>query len=340
MRTMLGAPALLAVLSTGALVLPPASSASGGPPYASKDYGLNLLRNGGFIDWPFGLSTSIPPGDWYPNGVPANTFAGTTFLDIERVPGVADCTRGLAGGAWAVELRVNVPGSFLSQRIRDFGELRCKTVTVSAFFMTPFVVASPTLTLDDGVGSSSDTRTLVIGNWQMLSTTLKVAQNATKLEVRIDPGSSVRVDDVQLVLGDQPRAPYAPRGNAEQGLDELPLGVPMDWMPMHPSMPLPYGFAICDGSTITDPESPFFGKTLPNLDQRVVRGTTSTSEVGQTGGSHTHVHTVPSNSDTWLIVQFPPPPFLTALRGDTTHTTSSASSWPPYIKMLKIMRIQ
>lgn len=72
---------------------------------------------------------------------------------------------------------------------------------------------------------------------------------------------------------------------------EIPVGTVIDWW--RPAGAPEFdveGFQICNGSTITDPESPFKGLTTPDLDGALVRGVTDFNSAGKSGGSTTHTH--------------------------------------------------
>lgn len=71
----------------------------------------------------------------------------------------------------------------------------------------------------------------------------------------------------------------------------VPVGSIVAW---HKSLtgvpPLPEEWIECDGSTITDPASPMYGQTVPDLnhEQRFLRGNTAS---GTTGGEAKHALT-------------------------------------------------
>ena len=53
----------------------------------------------------------------------------------------------------------------------------------------------------------------------------------------------------------------------------VPVGAVIAWCPTDPSAAPPPGFAYCNGQTITDPDSPYVGKVVPNLINQLVLGT-------------------------------------------------------------------
>lgn len=75
----------------------------------------------------------------------------------------------------------------------------------------------------------------------------------------------------------------------------VPIGMVIDWWRPRPTDPLPYGYVVCDGSVVSDPQSPIVGAVLPNLTNRFVRGLTDVGALpneGYTiGGVDTHDHT-------------------------------------------------
>lgn len=73
---------------------------------------------------------------------------------------------------------------------------------------------------------------------------------------------------------------------------EVPIGTVIDWWRPDASWPVPEGFKICDGSVVDDADSPLDGETLPNLNDRFIRGVTNPSNIGTSGGIETHSHTV------------------------------------------------
>ena len=92
----------------------------------------------------------------------------------------------------------------------------------------------------------------------------------------------------------------------DQMLDEIaalpivPIGTVLDWFCVDPCT-IPDGYALADGSIVDDPESPFFGVTLPDLRESFARGAATTNDVGDTGGSpggHTHSFDPPGTETT------------------------------------------
>jgi len=75
------------------------------------------------------------------------------------------------------------------------------------------------------------------------------------------------------------------------GASGVPLGTIIDWWRPSSEVAIPEGYQICDGSTIEDVESPWFGQALPDLIGRVALGA-SEQEVGLAGGDAVHSHAV------------------------------------------------
>ncbi len=100
----------------------------------------------------------------------------------------------------------------------------------------------------------------------------------------------------------------------------VPIGTVLDWW-CTTVCALPAGFAIADGSLVTDAASPFNGQNLPNLLNRFVRGVTVVGAIGTQGGTLNHTH-IGSASNTGAHSH-------TAgigSAGSHTHTTSSTGS--------------
>jgi len=102
---------------------------------------------------------------------------------------------------------------------------------------------------------------------------------------------------------------------------------------------LPAGWLECDGSVISDAESPINGQTLPDLngDNRFLRGNTMSATTG--GDTHTHTGTTGYPS-----VQSSNAKVGTFANADAYHvhtfTTASATLEPPYYNVVFIMRVK
>jgi hypothetical protein len=99
---------------------------------------------------------------------------------------------------------------------------------------------------------------------------------------------------------------------------------------------LPPQFVECNGQTLNDPESPYHGMTIPNLNgaggetKYFLRGSTTS---GTTGGSETHYHTV-----TIPAVGLSTGPSTCGASG--TYTTNTLSHLPPFYEVVWVMRIK
>ena len=129
-------------------------------------------------------------------------------------------------------------------------------------------------------------------------------------------------------------------------ITEPPIGTILPWhknaFPVTPS--LPPQWVECNGQTVADPESPFNGQTLPNLnDGDFLRGNTTS---GGTGGAATHTHpfsatTGPENIS--VSVSQATADVNCAGEGHThavSGTTDNSSSLPPYFEAVWIIRIK
>ena len=88
-------------------------------------------------------------------------------------------------------------------------------------------------------------------------------------------------------------SPYAGRAESSKAADNgVPVGAVIDWWRPNATFPVPDGFQICDGSMVVDPESPLNGLTLPDLRNRFVRGANVIGDIGLTGGTDSHAHSV------------------------------------------------
>jgi hypothetical protein len=80
-------------------------------------------------------------------------------------------------------------------------------------------------------------------------------------------------------------ADQAASGDGGSGLPGVPVGGILPYVGSLDS--LPPGWLPCDGRTVSDANSPFHGKALPNLmDNSFVMGVASAEELNSTGGSN------------------------------------------------------
>lgn len=149
----------------------------------------------------------------------------------------------------------------------------------------------------------------------------------------------------------------------------VPLGAVLDWWQFSPVQQPPAGYAICDGTVITDRNSPFWGAYTPDLSGKFVMGTADANQIGNAGGastidlahahgmSHTHGGTTGSAEQSGSPVlerintgsgdQIASRPihthtFYTGLPDPMTtdFALGTVETLPPYVTLLKIMRIR
>ncbi len=110
----------------------------------------------------------------------------------------------------------------------------------------------------------------------------------------------------------------------------VPVGAVVAWLKSFTGVPqtLPIGWLECDGSVISDGDSPMDGQTLPDLngDNRFLRGETTS---GGTGGSETHNH-----SPTQEGVQ------ESSTSIQSLDSIANTSTLPTYYEVLWIIRIK
>lgn len=364
----------LAALPTTSLLLPRPKPATQGPDSAiALKSDRNLLGNGGFETWNQGLTPggSVGPDMWYAMGNSANAFTQTSigFTRVSEDPCVGP------NGPWAMRATASMGTDFIGQRMENFAEFRGQQVTFAVDFKsTIFTLANPRIEVDDGV-TSSFVRVAVTGpDWSRLLVRHTVDACATRLVFKIYPDQTVDANNAMAVLGGLQRADYAPRPNPEPGVFEVPLGAVIDWYRFDAAIPVPEGYAICDGAPISDAGSPFASMPTPNLVDKFVRGVGSVNQIGATGGAssvnlaHDHgmQHTHSGNTATahigggnppagfWRILQNPNSPWLLAANehhyhsfstgGPSNASTASAlgsiSILPTYVGLLKIIRIK
>ena len=115
-----------------------------------------------------------------------------------------------------------------------------------------------------------------------------------------------------------------------------PIGGVIAWLKTMTNTPaLPPEFVECNGQVLADPDSPYNGQTIPNLNSghRFLRGGTAS---GGTGGNENHDHEV--DVDSWSIVSAALPTHYVANTG--VYTSESASSLPLYYNVVWVMRVK
>lgn len=149
---------------------------------------------------------------------------------------------------------------------------------------------------------------------------------------------------------------------AAGGSATVPIGTVIDWWRPDDSFAVPDGYQICDGSVVNDAESPFNGHTLPDLRTKFVRSANTIDQIGVTGGETRHDHTISGSTTSTIVTMgestsnYIAGPTLTinaelAMKihkhATNPHSHSSGSlkndevlHLPPYVMLLKIMRIR
>jgi hypothetical protein len=131
---------------------------------------------------------------------------------------------------------------------------------------------------------------------------------------------------------------------APSGTGMVPIGAIIPWNKNMPNVPvLPAAFIECDGSPITDTESPLWGQNTPDLNtaQRFLRGAMTS---GSIGGSDTHSHSGsvdPGNQQVNITAAVSGPTQAAAqVNHAHTYTTSTTSNLPTFYEVVWIMRIK
>jgi len=144
---------------------------------------------------------------------------------------------------------------------------------------------------------------------------------------------SILAISVVLIAGSLAVSPIAIAGGDDDDDDDdgeiVPIGAVLDWFCVDPCK-IPSGYALADGSTVDDRESPLYGVTLPDLRQQFVRGAQTTGDVGNTGGAESHTHSIdpPSEettSDGDHSHDVDPPSKETTSDGDHSHDVDPSS---------------
>lgn len=127
----------------------------------------------------------------------------------------------------------------------------------------------------------------------------------------------------------------------------VPVGTVLSWLQDYTNTPtLPDGWAIADGSTVSDADSPYNGQALPNLTNYFLRGGATS---GSTGGADTHRHqwseqssgtgfsTTSADGLTWTSSGSTTP--MSSMY-TTDLYTQTASTLPSYYSVVLIIRIK
>jgi len=119
-----------------------------------------------------------------------------------------------------------------------------------------------------------------------------------------------------------------PQLNDSIEVGAAPIGSIAMWVKSFTGVPsITQGWLECDGSVISDAESPLNGETLPDMNgnNQFLRGSTTS---GTTGGSATHTHSVVGGALRDLF------------GGSTSYQAASTNNEPPYYQCVFIMRIK
>lgn len=116
------------------------------------------------------------------------------------------------------------------------------------------------------------------------------------------------------------------------GIGIVPIGTVLAWHKSLTGTPaLPAGFVECNGQALADPQSPYNGQTIPNLNagNRFLRGAASS---GGSGGATTHTHSFDQN-------------YSLDMAPDASHYSSGswtlpANHLPPYFDVVWILRVK
>jgi len=106
---------------------------------------------------------------------------------------------------------------------------------------------------------------------------------------------------------------------------QVPIGGVVDWYRPDASFPVPEGYMVADGSTVTDPQSPLVNKVLPDLRAKFVQGATTPDEIGTAGGMSSHSHGVNAAALRTSDVAEPPHQHTWAMFDRTTKKWKSSS---------------
>jgi len=116
-----------------------------------------------------------------------------------------------------------------------------------------------------------------------------------------------------------------------------PIGTVIGWLADFTGTPasLPDGWVLCDGSVLSDANSPLNGQTIPDIngDEQFIRGVSGAT--GGTGGSETHTHThgtsSPKGNGGGSLDRF---------STGGTKTTTSGNHVPEHYDVVYIMRVK
>jgi len=84
---------------------------------------------------------------------------------------------------------------------------------------------------------------------------------------------------------------------AESALNGVPIGTVLDWWRPNSEWPVPDGFKVCDGTEVSDEDSPLNGISVPDLRDKFILGVSNVNDIGVVGGQTNHAHNVDINHD-------------------------------------------
>ncbi len=126
--------------------------------------------------------------------------------------------------------------------------------------------------------------------------------------------------------------------------DPLPVGSIVGWQKSRANIPaLPGTWVECNGQVLNDPESPFHGQTMDDLNgvsgpRRFLRGATTSGDTGG-NGSHTHqMQDLDGDHGHFTGVSTSTTEVNALVPG--TYTTQESDSLPPYYHVVWVMRVR
>jgi hypothetical protein len=124
----------------------------------------------------------------------------------------------------------------------------------------------------------------------------------------------------------------------------IPVGGVIAWMLSLVGTPaLPNRYVQCNGQVLTDPQSPYSGSIIPNLNgtnnrtQRFLRGSTTS---GATGGSDTNIHSHSSTLTSACFYAGSGTMFINTWDYNERSGDETISVLPSYYEIVWIMRIK
>ena len=216
------------------------------------------------------------------------------------------------------------PEKYLGIKVGSDPELtpRKRIVSVAYSFIAGSVSgASNTFPSDGNVGIGTDNPS------EQLDVNGTVQMTGMKMTAGASDGHVLTSDASGSASWQAPTAP-----------GQVPIGAIVAWHKNLSGVPaLPDEFVECNGQTLSDPESPLDGQTIPDLNviQKFLRGATTS---GGTGGSDSHTHTVQATGYVSVakgIDELAAPP-------GHTHVIEPDpfNSLPRYFQVVWIMRVK